>query len=150
MARKFLKISLLCFFCATFFAAKIFPQHASFRKINAYAKEVDRLKSAKRLTKYFYPNKSCGGALDGWFLNDELVYLEAFDGDYDQKTLYFVYVKNEKILKVVTKFYERGKNGKMTFKETENSYPKSYNPFDCGDEMIADLKREKTLASDRK
>lgn len=46
--------------------------------IEAYAKTMDRLRAENNLVEVFYPNMSrCGGAVRGYYLNKQLVVIDA-------------------------------------------------------------------------
>lgn len=73
------------------------PFNASFAQlaseIKAYATKIDSLQQAEMLEMKEYPDMSlCGGALSGWFFQDELVKMEtvkALDSGYE-KTMWWV------------------------------------------------------------
>jgi hypothetical protein len=46
-----------------------------------YCSHIDSLKNSRLLDKYFYPNMSlCGGAVHGFYKNDQLVFINALHG----------------------------------------------------------------------
>lgn len=72
-------------------------------EIEKYAKSVDKLKAENKLVKVSYFNMSpCGGALDGYYLNNKLVLIDANFytelGGFSSKTFY---IDADKYLKLV-------------------------------------------------
>jgi hypothetical protein len=72
------------------------------KQIAKYVKTVDMLKSQDSLQHFSYPNMSfCGGAIDGYYLNGKLVYIEStFQAElgYQSRKVYF---KDTAIYKIV-------------------------------------------------
>jgi hypothetical protein len=71
-------------------------------EIENYAKSIDKLKAANKLVKTFYPNmSSCGGGLNGYYLNNKLVLIDATNAaelGFSSRT---IYIDQDKFLKVV-------------------------------------------------
>jgi len=81
-------------------------------EIEKYAKSVDKLRAENKLVKVFYPNMSgCGGGLYGYYLNKNLVLIDATysaELGYSSRT---IYIDQVKFLKVIYRehFAEWGK-----------------------------------------
>jgi hypothetical protein len=81
-------------------------------EIEKYAKSIDKLRTENKLVKVFYPNMSfCGGGLNGYYLNKQLVLIDATYGaelGYSSRT---IYVNQDKFLNVIYRehFAEWGK-----------------------------------------
>ena len=81
-------------------------------EIEKYAKSIDKLKAENKLVKIFYPNMSaCGGGVDGYYLNKNLVLIDAtYNAElgFSSKT---IYIAQDKFLKVIYRehFAEWGK-----------------------------------------
>lgn len=81
-------------------------------EIKKYAKSVDKLRTENKLVKISYPNMSvCGGGLDGYYLNKNLVLIDATyraELGFSSRTFY---IDQDKILKVIYQehFAEWGK-----------------------------------------
>lgn len=81
-------------------------------EIEKYAKSVDKLRAENRLVKISYPNMSgCGGGVDGYFLNESLVLIDATYGAELGFSSRIIYIKQDKFLKIVYRehFAEWGK-----------------------------------------
>lgn len=72
------------------------------KSFQAYILQIDQLRKQGKLKKYFYPNMSyCGGGLDGYYLADELMYIDATYGadmGYSSKKIYW---RNDSIVKII-------------------------------------------------
>jgi hypothetical protein len=81
-------------------------------EIEKYVKSVDKLRAENRLVKISYPNMSgCGGGVDGYFLNESLVLIDATYGAELGFSSRIIYIKQDKFLKIVYRehFAEWGK-----------------------------------------
>jgi hypothetical protein len=80
--------------------------------IEKYANSVDKLRTENKLVKVSYPNMSgCGGGVDGYYLNKNLVLIDAtYNAElgYSSRT---IYIEQDKFLKIVYRehFAEWGK-----------------------------------------
>lgn len=80
--------------------------------IEKYTKSVEELRTGNKLVKITYPNMSvCGGGVDGYYLNKELVLIDAtYNAElgFSSRT---IFIEKEKILKVIYRehFAEWGK-----------------------------------------
>ena len=94
-------------------------------EIEKYVKSIDKLKAENKLVKISYPNMSgCGGGVDGYYLNKNLVLIDAtYNAElgFSSRT---IYIDQDKFLKVIYRehFAEWGKyeekypeNGKYRF-----------------------------------
>lgn len=76
------------------------------KSFQAYILQIDQLRKQGKLKKYFYPNMSfCGGGLYGYYLGDELIYIDATYGadmGYSSKKIYW---RNNSIIKII--YHER-------------------------------------------
>jgi hypothetical protein len=80
--------------------------------IEKYVKSIDKLKNENKLVKIFYPNMSgCGGGLYGYYLNQNLVLIDATYGAELGFSSKAIYVNQDKFLKVIYRehFAEWGK-----------------------------------------
>ena len=81
-------IILLSFVCTNI----IVGQPLSKKQIDSYIKTVDSLRTSKKLKRYRYPSMSfCGGALNGYYFNGQLMLIDAtFNGElgFTKKTMY--------------------------------------------------------------
>jgi hypothetical protein len=81
-------------------------------EIEKYTKSIDKFKAENRLVKISYPNMSgCGGGVDGYYLNKNLVLIDAtYNAElgFSSKT---IYVDKDRFLKVIYRehFAEWGK-----------------------------------------
>ena len=71
-------------------------------EIDAYVTSIEQLKAANKLVKISYPNmSSCGGSVDGYYLNKKLVLIDATysaELGFSSKTMY---LHQDKFLKVI-------------------------------------------------
>ena len=100
-------------------------------EIEKYTKSIDKFRAEKRLVKISCPNMSgCGGAVDGYFLNESLVLIDAtYNAElgFSSRT---IYVDQDRFLKVIYRehFAERGKydkkyqNDKFEYDPTKMTY----------------------------
>lgn len=81
-------------------------------EIEKYVKSIDKLREENELVKIFYPNMSgCGGGVDGYYLNKNLVLIDAtYNAElgFSSRT---IYIAQDKFLKVIYRehFAEWGK-----------------------------------------
>jgi len=81
-------------------------------EIEKYVNSVDKLRAENKLVKIFYPNMSgCGGGVDGYYLNKNLVLIDAtYNAElgFSSRT---IYIDLDKFLKVIYRehFAEWGK-----------------------------------------
>lgn len=81
-------------------------------EIEKYVKSVDKLRAENKLVKISYPNMSgCGGGVDGYYLNKNLVLIDAtYNAElgFSSRT---IYIDQDKFLKVIYRehFAEWGK-----------------------------------------
>lgn len=94
-------------------------------EIEQYAHSVDKLRAENKLVKISYPNMSaCGGGVDGYYLNTNLVLIDAqYNAElgFSSKT---IYVEQDRFLKIIYRehFAEWGKY--------EKKYPSDKFEFD--------------------
>ena len=83
-----------------------YGQNLTEHEIEMYTVTIDSLKAQGKLDGYSYPNMSfCGGGLDGFYYDDELVYIEApYQGEtgYTEQKVYF---KDSIIYKIMYREY---------------------------------------------
>lgn len=81
-------------------------------EIEKYAKSIDKLKEENKLVKISYPNMSgCGGGVDGYYLNKNLVLIDATYNAELGFSSRIIYIDQDKFLKVIYRehFAEWGK-----------------------------------------
>ena len=73
----------------------------SINEINTYVSWVDSLRQHKKLTKYSYLNMSrCSGGLDGYYFNEQLVYMSSVYGAETGYSSKDVYLKGDVVYKM--------------------------------------------------
>lgn len=78
-----------------------FTKSLTLRQINSYVSWVDSLRHTGTLDKYFYINmSSCGGGLDGFFYNNQLVYISSVYGAEAGYSSKDVYLKGDLVYKI--------------------------------------------------
>ena len=109
----------------------IFSQTLSEKENTKYIKTIDSLIKKKELHKYSYPDMSaCGGALDGYFYNGKLVYIDAtYQGElgYSNRK---IYLKDSLIYKIIyrehfaewEKYYKNYPDDKYVFDASKMTY----------------------------
>lgn len=100
-------------------------------EIEKYAKSLDKFKAENKLVKIFYPNMSgCGGGVDGYYLNKNLVLIDAtYNAElgFSSRT---IYVDKDRFLKVIYrehfaewgKYQEKYPHDKFEFDPTKMTY----------------------------
>ena len=100
-------------------------------EIEKYAKSVDKLKAENKLVKISYPNMSgCGGGVDGYYLNKNLVLIDAtYNAElgFSSRT---IYIDQDKFLKVIyrkhfaewEKYEEKYPHDKFEYDPTKMTY----------------------------
>lgn len=91
-------------FVLTFLSTFTFGQTVKFTEpeIEKYAKSIDKLRTENKLAKVFYPNMSaCGGALNGYYLDKQLVLIDATYGAELGFSSRRFYLHQGKFLKVI-------------------------------------------------
>jgi hypothetical protein len=81
-------------------------------EIEKYAKSVDKLRAENKLVKISYPNMSgCGGGVDGYYLNENLVLIDATYNAELGFSSRAIYIDQDKFLKIIYRehFAEWGK-----------------------------------------
>lgn len=74
----------------------------SLREADSIVINIDSMTQSKLLTKYFYPNMSfCGGALYGYYKEDELIYINSIYSAELGFSSRQVYLYEGKILKII-------------------------------------------------
>jgi hypothetical protein len=75
-------------------------------EIDKYTETIDKLRAENKLVKIFYPNMSgCGGGVDGYYLNKNLVLIDAtYNAElgFSSRT---IYIAQDKFLKVIYREY---------------------------------------------
>jgi len=119
----------LLIYILIFFTNLTFGQTVKMTKseVEKYVKTIDGLRNENKLVKVFYPNMlGCGGGLDGYYLNKELVLIDAIY----QAELGFLsrtfYVMQDKFFKLIYRehFAEWGK-----YKQNYPPDKYEWNPF---------------------
>lgn len=94
-------------------------------EIISYADSIDKLREENKLIKRLYPNmSSCGGGLDGYYLDEELVLIDATYGaelGFSSRTCY---IRQEIFLKIV--YHEHF----AEWEKYEQNYPYGEYPLD--------------------
>jgi hypothetical protein len=98
-------------------------------EIKKYVKEIDALRSANKLTRLDFSEMSgCGGGVDGFYLNDNLVLIDATDSGELGFASRAVYFKDGKVVSILYREhfpewekYET-KYGKSKFDESKMTY----------------------------
>jgi hypothetical protein len=74
--------------------------------IEKYAKTIDKLKTENKLVRISYPNMSgCGGGVDGYFLNNELVLIDAVYQAELGFSSQMLYIRQGEYLKLIYREY---------------------------------------------
>lgn len=111
-------------------------------EIEKYAKSIDKLRAENKLVKIFYPNMSgCGGGVDGYYLNKNLVLIDAtYNAElgFSSRT---IYIAQDKFLKIFYRehFAEWGKY--------EENYPHDKFEYDPTKMTYTDTVYSITLAN---
>lgn len=78
-------------------------QNLTKSKIDSFVKNIDSLKTSKKLSRYFYPEMSyCGGSLYGYYFENKLVLIEANNGgEFGNLTSHKMYIKDTTVCKIL-------------------------------------------------
>lgn len=78
-----------------------FTKSPTLKQINSYVSWVDSLRQHKKLTKFSYLNMSrCSGGLDGYYFNEQLVYMSSVYGAEAGYSSQDVYLKGDVVYKI--------------------------------------------------
>lgn len=82
---------------------KLQPNELTGSEIKKREHDVQLLKQTKKLTKYRYPMMSrCGGSLEGFYLDQELVYINStYGGELGSETSKEIYWQNHQPIKIL-------------------------------------------------
>lgn len=131
-------------FCLTI---NIFSQQPTRREIIVYVEDIDRQQNRHQLTKLFYPDKTCGGAAEGYFSADKLVFMTALNGGDQLEFRSFYYLKDNFIYKQVEKDYIYNRTNSnpdpKPIKTGKTGVFYSSEPTECEHQMIDGLIEEK-------
>lgn len=94
-----MRIALIIFLLAS---TKLFGQALVVKEVDKYVKTIDSLKTANVLKKFVYPGVSpCGGSVDGYYLKNKLVFIDAINQGELGYTSRTIYLKDTVIYKIV-------------------------------------------------
>jgi len=130
----------------------IFPE----KQLNFEIKKINTLLSKGKLKKYRYPSmSSCGGALYGYYLNDELKIIDAtYSGElgFSKRKIYF---QEEKILKIEyqeyfaewNKYNQKYPSEQFEFDEKKMTYTDTLFEISFGKKLIFNKSSKRKIVS---
>lgn len=116
-------------YCCSYFEFEAREKHAllfSSSKIADYVRTIDTLKNQNKLEKLSYPNMSaCGGGLDGYYLDQKLVLIDAtYNAELGFSSKKY-YIDQEKFVEIIYREYF------AEWEKYEQKYPSEKYEFDA-------------------